>query len=318
MINHNLLSLLEKVLGKGKKTSGANYIFFSPFISHYKPKLEINFEANNRGEHYWHCWVSNEKGRSIYSLFKKMKLNRSYFDDLSRVVKVEGLYTFNKIDNAECTLGLPNEFIKLIDTVIIKDVSIKIQLKQAIMYLKNRGVLITDILRYNIGYCPTGKYSGRVVIPSYDANFMLNYFITRTIFDDVGLTYKNPKVNKDVIGFESMINWDEPITIVEGIFDAISVRYNAIPLFGKTMLPLLKERILIRKPPMIYVALDTDAIVDSINICDYLISNGINVSLVKMPGKDANELGFDNFNDIRVKSKAINQLDLIKERIIVQ
>lgn len=317
MINNDLLSLLERVLGKGKKTSGSNYSFFSPFVTHYKPKLEINLEASKKGDYYWHCWVSNEKGRSIYSLFKKMKLDKAYFDELSKVVKVEGLYAYNKTNTTDDVLRLPDEFIKLADVAKTKDVSTRIQLKQAIMYLKNRKILATDILRYNIGYCPSGKYAGRIVIPSYDANFKLNYFVTRTIFDDVGLAYKNPKVNKDVIGFESMINWNEPITIVEGVFDAISVRYNVIPLFGKIMLPLLKERIVIRKPPMVYVALDDDAMDDAVEICDFLVSNGIPTSLVKMPGKDANELGFDTFTDVLGDSKQVSQLDLIKERIMM-
>lgn len=317
MINHDLLSLLEKVLGKGKKTSGANYTFFSPFISHYKPKLEINLEASKTGEYYWHCWVSDAKGRSIHSLFKKLKLGKSYFEELNRVVKIEGLYAYTKAESKYDSLELPEEFTRLVDVSTIKDISTKFQLKQAILYLKNRGLLSTDILRYNIGYCPSGKYAGRVVIPSYDADFKLNYFVTRTIFDDVGLSYKNPKVNKDVVGFESMINWDEPITIVEGVFDAISVRYNAIPLFGKTMLPLLKERIVIRKPPMVYVALDNDAMRDSIRLCDYLIGNGINTSLIKMTGKDANELGFEGFVETLTHTHQTTQLDLIKERIMI-
>ena len=61
MINYDLLNLLEKVLGKGRKTSGNNYSFFSPFISHYKPKLEIDLSASNDGQNVWHCWVSNVK-----------------------------------------------------------------------------------------------------------------------------------------------------------------------------------------------------------------------------------------------------------------
>ena len=76
MINYDLLNLLEKVLGKGRKTSGNNYSFFSPFISHYKPKLEIDLTANNNGQNFWHCWVSNAKGRDIISLFKQIKVEK--------------------------------------------------------------------------------------------------------------------------------------------------------------------------------------------------------------------------------------------------
>ena len=47
MKNLKLLQLLESVLGKGKSTSGNNIAFFSPFISHYKPKLEIDINKVN-------------------------------------------------------------------------------------------------------------------------------------------------------------------------------------------------------------------------------------------------------------------------------
>ena len=41
-MGERLLSLLESILGKSKKTSGDNYSFYSPFVDHYKRKLEIN------------------------------------------------------------------------------------------------------------------------------------------------------------------------------------------------------------------------------------------------------------------------------------
>lgn len=96
MINYDLLSLVEKVLGKGRRTSGNNYSFFSPFISHYKPKLEIDLSVNNNSENPWHCWVSNAKGRSIVSLFKKLKVGRQYQEDLNKILKTKNLYIQNK------------------------------------------------------------------------------------------------------------------------------------------------------------------------------------------------------------------------------
>lgn len=65
-----LLELLESVLGKSKKTSGDNYAFYSPFVDHYKPKLEVNIRINSKGNNPWHCWISDEKGRTIKTLFK--------------------------------------------------------------------------------------------------------------------------------------------------------------------------------------------------------------------------------------------------------
>jgi DNA primase len=315
MINYDLLSLVEKVLGKGRKTSGNNYSFFSPFISHYKPKLEIDLTVNNNGENPWHCWVSNAKGRSIVSLFKKVKAGKQYLDDLNKILKTKNLYIKNKTETKE-ELVLPKEFIKLYEFPKIKDIQVKMQMKQALGYLKSRGIGRTDILRYGIGYCPNGNYSGRIIVPSYDENFNLNFFVSRSIFEEDVLKYKNPKWSKDVIGFDCFIDWDEPVTLVEGVFDAITARYNAVPLFGKIIQPQLRERILLRKPPKVIVALDNDAYSDSIKISSSLISEGINVSIVQMESKDINEMGFKDFSSLKSVTLPTDSYDIIKQRIL--
>ena len=80
MKNLKLIQLLESVLGKGKSTSGNNIAFFSPFTSHYKPKLEIDVNTNTAGENPWHCWISDKKGRTISSLFKQLGLPKERFE----------------------------------------------------------------------------------------------------------------------------------------------------------------------------------------------------------------------------------------------
>ena len=317
MINHDLLHLLEQVLGKGRKTSGDNYSFFSPFVSHYKPKLEINLASNSKNQNFWHCWVSNEKGRTIQSLFKRIRVDRQHYETLNRILKTKALHTWNHTDEKEEELRLPPEFIRLTDFGSIKDITTGMQIRQAVSYLKSRGILPTDIFRYNIGYCPSGIYGGRIIVPSYDENFNLNFFVSRTIFEDVNAKYKNPPVSKDVVGFESFINWNEPITLVEGVFDAITARFNAIPLFGKIVQPLLKERILIRKPPKVIVALDNDATKDAIKICEWLVSNGIKTSIAKLPDKDINEFGFQRFSEYIVGLPYIDGYELMKEKLLV-
>lgn len=315
MINYDLLNLLEKVLGKGRRTSGNNYAFFSPFINHYKPKLEIDLTVNNQSDNPWHCWVSNAKGRNIKSLFKIIKVNRSFYDELNKILGTRVLYADN-VRNEYETLLLPNEYVRLADYSKQSDKLLKIELKRAIEYLKKRGLTKVDILRYDIGYCSTGKYSGRIIIPSYDENYQLNYFVSRTIIEEELYKHKNPKVSKDIIGFESYINWNEPITLVEGAFDAITARFNAIPLFGKTLSNKLKEKIILRKPPKVIVALDNDARTDAFNISNYLLSNGIDVSILNMQAKDVNELGFNSFSVIKKETPKTDSYDIIKQRIL--
>lgn len=316
MINYDLLALIERVIGSGRKTSGSNYSFFSPFVSHYKPKLEIDLEISSSGTHRWHCWVSNEKGRTIQSLFKRLKVSPTITAELERLIHIRKLYTSSNMKVVDSVLKLPDHFIPISDYPLVKDMLTSIQMRQAIRYLKIRKLSAVDMFRYNIGYCSAGKYSGRIIVPSYDDNLQLNYFMARTIFDDEILKYKNPKISKDVIGFDSMINWSRPITLVEGVFDAMSVRYNTIPLFGKTLSKSLKQKILMRKPPSVTVALDNDAIKDAMYISNFLISNNITTVLAKISDKDISEIGFDAYATYASTLKPMDSFDLIKEKII--
>ena len=89
-MEERLLELLESVLGKSKKTSGDNYAFYSPFVDHYKPKLEINIRINSKADNPWHCWISDERGKTIKSLFKKLRVSKQSWDDYN--------YIFNKLN----------------------------------------------------------------------------------------------------------------------------------------------------------------------------------------------------------------------------
>ncbi len=74
----------------------------------------------------------------------------------------------------------------------------------------------------------------------------LNFFVGRDIFESK-MKYRNSPTPKDVVGFELFINWDEPIVLCEGPFDAIAIKRNAIPLFGKTILSNLRRKIIEKK-----------------------------------------------------------------------
>ena len=170
------------------------------------------------------------------------------------------------------------------------------------------------MIRYNIGYCDSGLYSDRVIIPSYDSKGDLNYFIARSIFDG-GMKYKNPPVSKDVIGFELFINWDEPIILCEGVFDAIAVKRNAIPLFGKTIPKSLMKKIFEKRVSKIYILLDNDAYWDSIKMTDVLMRNGIDVKMVRMKDKDPSDMGFRKVTHLIKDSQTTSFSDLIRMKL---
>ena len=104
----------------------------------------------------------------------------------------------------------------------------------------------------------------------------------------------NSSTTKNVVGFDLFFNWDEPIILCEGVFDAMTFKRNAIPLFGKNIMSTLQKKIIESRVKVIYLALDNDALEDSIKISDNFINNGIEVKMMKFKEKDPSEIGFKN------------------------
>ena len=107
-------------------------------------------------------------------------------------------------------------------------------------YLKGRGIPLSLVEKYNIGYIgddytASAKMRCKIIIPSYDANGELNYWIGRDYMGDSRYKIQNAEAEKNEIVFnEKFVNWYEPVTIVEGPFDHIAVP-NSIPLLGKRL-----------------------------------------------------------------------------------
>ena len=289
--NIKLLQLLESVLGKGKPTSRSNYKFFSPFKSHYKPKLEVRTQPDENGNYTWHCWISDTRGKSIYSLFRKLNVPKNRIEELNKIIDQSKYRANSATVRVEETIQLPSDYHPL--WIYRKSW----EYDSAIRYLKSRGISIFDIIRYRIGYAEQGEYRGRIIVPSYDTDGQLNYFISRLYrVRENGLKYKNPTVSKDIIGFEMMINWNEPIILCEGSFDAMAIKRNAIPLFGKAIQPTLQRKIIEKQVRDIYICLDADALKNALDISERFMNEGLNVYFVEMQDLDAAELGFEQIN----------------------
>lgn len=285
-----LLELLESVLGKSKKTSGENYAFYSPFVDHYKPKLEINIQINSKGDNPWHCWISDEKGKTIKSLFKKLHVSKSTWDEYNAIFSKVNRYS-SEYDNTKVVeqVELPKEFKPLYEH------SNSIKRKHALNYLLSRGLRVEDVVKYNIGYCEDGEYQDKIIIPSYDERGKLNFFVGRSFYE-TNFKHKNPRVSKDIIGFDLLVNWDTPIVLCEGAFDAIAIRRNAIPLFGKTIQSELEKKIIGNQVKKLYICLDSDALKNALGLAEKFMSYGIQTHLVEVGDSDASEMGYEKIN----------------------
>ena len=300
-----IVNLLNRVIGNhGRRLKKADeYMYWSPFTSHHKPKLQINIKTGK-----WHCWVSNQGGHNLFQLFKKLKASKEHFDELVELVGDKKYVKRNTNKEDKKIVRLPNEFkpLWLDGNSIIR--------KHAIVYLKNRGITLVDVIRYGMGYCEEGLYANRIIVPSYSSDGELNYFVGRDIYEG-GMKYKNPPVSKDVIGLDLFINWNEPIVLCEGVFDAIAIRRNAIPLFGKTIPKSLMKKIYEKQVKQIYILLDSDAIMDSIKMTDSLMKNGINVYYVNLSEEDPSDMGFKKVINLIKETKQTSFSDLMRMKL---
>ena len=309
MVNQLLVSLVNSVLGTGKATARNNYAYHCPFCNHHKPKLEVNLTENREGKNPWHCWACDVRGTTIYSLFKQLKASADKFTELKSLVKTSKSIRDTKVVN---TIALPNEFIRL-NNVSSSDIIAR----HALAYLKKRNISKYDILKYNIGYCKDGLYANMIIIPTYDADGRLNYFTARSFEKEPYVKYRNPSVSRDIISNEHLINWNVPIILCEGLFDAIAIKRNAIPLLGKNIQKSLMKKIVTSLVDKIYIALDKDAIKQALRFCENLMAEGKEVYLVDMQDKDPSEMGFKNFTKLIQKTPPLTYSSLMEYKLAI-
>ena len=244
--------------------------------------------TNEEGKNFWECWVCQTKGRTIRSLLKQLNTPKDTAIEVLKYVPRGSQIEYRELSIVE----LPKEYQPLYSASTTSVVANLVR-----KYLYDRGLTDNDFIKYSIGYCTTGDYGGRVIFPSYTESGTLNYFVARS-YDGNFFKYKNPETSKDIIFYENLINWNTPIILCEGVFDAIAIRRNAVPILGKNMATSLYKKLLTSKLTDIYIALDTDAQTAALGIAEKLISAGFRVYLIELPDKDPSEMGFINFTEL--------------------
>ena len=142
----------------------------------------------------------------------------------------------------------------------------------------------------------------------------LNFFVARS-YDGNYFKYKNPEASKNIIFFENLINWNAPIILCEGVFDAMAIRRNAIPLLGKSMSTSLYKKIITSPLKDVYVALDTDARDRALQIAEQLLNQGKRVFMVDLPDKDPSEMGFRTFTTFVQRAKELDLQRLMLHKL---
>ena len=311
MEKYQLTLLLNEALGQTARLrkGGNELVYFCPFCHHAKKKLECCIDENSKFFGVFHCWTCSMSG----TLGKLLSLINAPATRHQALFKLTGDIRLSKTHNVApdaSPIQLPHEFKSLATPKTTPEY------KNAIAYLKRRGLTPEDILRYNIGYCESGEYEQHVIIPSYDANGILNFFIGRRYYDTPGvIPHKKPECSMDLVGFECFINYREPLNLCEGVFDALAIRNNAIPLFGKYPSRKLRESMLLNRTRRVNMILDNDAMEDAIKNCKMMMRLGIDVYLVELDKKDPSALGFERTHECIRHARQFTEDDLMKHAL---
>ena len=295
--------ILHEVLGY-YHDSRDELLFRCPACDHHKLKLSVNIRKN-----VFKCWVCDYRGRNVRRLVRRfgtfIQLQRwdalTGRPDLERFAEL--FDSRSRVDPVP-TLDLPEEFISLAGAVPATGV-------YAHKYLHSRGLTKADILKWKIGYCFGGEYRNRIIIPSFNDGGNVSYFMARSYNGD-SYKYKNPKASKDIVFNELYIDWNEDLTIVEGVFDAITAG-NSVPILGST---LRSDSDLIRKivynDTPVYVALDPDAREKENKIIETLLKYDVELYKIDVDGyEDVGSMPREVFQERKQKARFIDRDDYL-------
>jgi DNA primase len=231
-----LVELLTDVLGKPHQhyESKGQISFDCPVCSDEKGldrgdgkgNLEINY-----GKHVYKCWSCGETYGTqgpLGKLFDKFGSKKQ--KKLYELIKPEEL---KKEDIRRPKLRLPEGYTSFENSnpKFIPHI-------EAMRYLTSRGITDEIIKKYKIGYTVNGDFSYRIIVPSYNSEGVLNYFVARS-WVPKKMKYKNPTAEKDQIIFnEGAVDWKKDVYLCEGVFDSFFLP-NPIVMLGKKMSKLL-------------------------------------------------------------------------------
>jgi DNA primase len=237
-----------------------------------KGNLEINY-----GKHVYKCWACSETYGTHGPLGKLFDQYASKSQKkVYNLIKPEEL---KQEDIKRPKLRLPEGF------TTFKDSNPRfIPHIEAYKYLQSRGINDEIIDKYKIGYTVNGDFAYRIIVPSYNKEGTLNYFVARA-WVPKKMKYKNPAIPKDEIIFnEGLINWEKDVYLCEGAFDSFFLE-NSIVMLGKKMSKLLFETLYTNANGNIIICCDGDAFEDGMRVYHELNGGRLynKIKIVKLP-----------------------------------
>tara|TARA_R110002020_G_scaffold14313_5_gene50830 strand:- start:8196 stop:9146 length:951 start_codon:yes stop_codon:yes gene_type:complete len=316
MSERKKVKILKEVLGSPFNT-GRESLFYCPKCKHHKKKMSVNLSKNK-----FKCWVCDYSGNDVTHLVRRYGTKQQkeewynvceIFDHSDLELKLNEIFS-ETIETTEKNqkIDLPEEFLTLTSNKLT-EVALP-----ALSYLRRRDIERNDVVKWKIGYCSSGLYKDRIIVPSFDMDGDVNYFIARSFSKTAFPKYKNPNVPKKIIFNELFLNFKENLVIVEGIFDAVNAGGNVVPILGSTLdekHPLFQK--IIRNDTEVYLALDHDANKKEVKIAKLLGSYGIIVRKIDTTGyQDVGVMPRDVYAYRKSRAVPFTEVSLINHRFM--
>ena len=182
-------------------------------------------------------------------------------------------------------------------------------------YLKKRMITSSMIKQHDIGFCASGEYANRIILPIKEEG-ELRFWVARAIGNTARLKEKSPSNEEYQISKSEVIfNIDRAASqyhaavISEGIFDALAWGGIGVSLLGKELYDeqmniLLDYRELLSDG--LYIAIDWDARQQATEMAERL-SSYFDVKIVNIPKK------YDDPNKFRQTHKYKDMIKLLEE-----
>jgi DNA primase len=280
------VKFLESIFGKGSLGRTGNLDVWCPICNQpdkKKKKLAIKVETD-----LVHCWVCGYHSKSLKHLLLKLghksdfeRYKNEFAFDKKSLITIKEDIQLNKVE-------LPKDF-KLLTEARINPFT-----KALVTYVTSRGLTIDDMWYYKLGYSNDTRWQRKVLVPSFDGQGDLNYFLGRSIDKKSYKRYDNPEVEKtDIIFNEVNIDWNKELILVEGVFDLFKCPSNTVPLLGSELDETYSIfwNVTEYKTPIVLLLDDDTKYTKTLKIASLLSSYGVSVKIADLPsGADPGSL----------------------------
>lgn len=318
----NKISFIESVTNNCHLSKdGINISIWCPFCKHEnknKLKLVVHLEKN-----FWHCWLCDKKGADVSYVIGRY--NRSKVDDAKKVFKrknydpdfqINLFEELEDINSEEVVVETPPGFLLLATNFNSSHPDIRDVFKYAI----KRGVSKHKMWLLRLGCSLDTEFSRSLIIPSFDEKGIINFYTSRKIDVDTSspIKYKNASISKkDIIFNELHIDWNIPLTLVEGPLDLLKTNDNSTCLLGSSLtadMKLFKK--IVENKTEINLALDKDVYSKSLNIARLLSEYDIKVNILDTRiANDVGDMTPSQFKDCLDNAKQYNEDDFLLRKI---